>query len=942
MARRLGAALVLAGIGLLLPAGINASAPREIDLLSDSETVRVSGERIGDRTGVSAAVCDVNGDGVEDLVLGADQADGPNDTRPTSGEVYVIEGRPGAWTGPLQIADLRRVLIYGQQAFDNLGFGIACGDVNGDGYDDMVLCAYNAGSVGDSRPQAGQAHIVFGGPSLPAVIDLLTDPGTIAYGAEAGDILCNAPSVGDINGDGIGDVILDASNAFSRTGGSFDAGRVYVLFGRSSWPPSFDLRFERDLVIYGASGGDHLGRNTISDDLNGDGIDDVIVAATHADGPSDTRPEAGDVVFFWGRPTWPAEIDLATTAPDLVLFGASAGDLLGEIAGLSAGDLDGNGRLELLAGAPRADGRDDTSPLTGEVRTYEPGPSSPSSVDLSTSSHAVIFGATSNNWFAGSTTTGDLDGDGRADFVAGAHGGDGPGETRLSAGELAVFLGVSPVPSDLDLARRDEDLLIYGATAGDELKVKAGSDLNGDGVMEIVGTSSLGSSTRLPSVWLISPVDTDGDGLGNLPDNCPLRHNPLQEDRDGDLVGDPCDNCPDLPNTNQRDADGDGFGDACDACPGSPRGDAGDPDGDGVSGCVDLCPFIPDPSQADLDGDGIGDACDPCPVLPNDLDGDGLCGNVDDCPAVFNPAQRDTDGDGIGDACDLCPLVSDPGQADADGDGFGDACDCQPGDPNDRRPAEVSGFAVKRSGTSDALLSWLPARGADRHSITRGLLSGLGGGGYGTCLLDGTSATSFTDPSIPPPGDGYAYLVQGQSFDCGLGTLGRDSGEIERTNGDPGACAGASRTDVHPGSETLVYGSLSGTYTRLASSDDQVQTITEALSTGNPSIRFSRLEHRYHFMIPAGSRIELHVEGFRSVSADGDDFCLEYTTDGTTWNPIPGLKLPHLDTDTDLVAILPSGLSGSVSVRVRDTNRLPGTQTLDTVSFDEIFIRSIP
>lgn len=103
--------------------------------------------------------------------------------------------------------------------------------------------------------------------------------------------------------------------------------------------------------------------------------------------------------------------------------------------------------------------------------------------------------------------------------------------------------------------------------------------------------------------------DTDGDGVPDSSDNCPLVTNPTQDDGDGDGVGDACDNCPTVPNTDQSDGDGDGSGDACDVCT--------DTDGDGygnpgfpLNTCpTDNCPPVPNSDQRDSDGNGVGDAC---------------------------------------------------------------------------------------------------------------------------------------------------------------------------------------------------------------------------------------------------------------------------------------------------------------------------------------------
>jgi hypothetical protein len=179
--------------------------------------------------------------------------------------------------------------------------------------------------------------------------------------------------------------------------------------------------------------------------------------------------------------------------------------------------------------------------------------------------------------------------------------------------------------------------------------------------------------------------DSDGDGVLDPSDNCPLDPNWGQEDADGDGQGDVCDpdddqdgvadgadNCPFVANPSQTDADGDGQGDACD----------GDDDGDGVADESDNCAFLPNADQADLDADGAGDVCDA------DDDADGVDDPADNCPDDANPDQADHDADGIGDTCDAdldgdgvanasdnCPAIANVGQDDADGDGAGDACD---------------------------------------------------------------------------------------------------------------------------------------------------------------------------------------------------------------------------------------------------------------------------
>ena len=501
----------------------------------------------------------------------------------------------------------------------------------------------------------------------------------------------------------------------------------------------------------------------------------------------------------------------------------------------------------------------------------------------------------------------------------------------------------------------------YGPTGFGFLGDYIGSSTGGGKIVPLWPDGRNGN----PDVFAVAvdTADYDKDGIlndGNLDgqyanlrcsgqnvlcdDNCPGTPNVDQADGDGDVVGDACDNCPTASNTNQFDQDQDTIGDVCDACPGVIGGDAGDPDLDGRGNCVDNCPTVANTDQANADGDALGDACDPCPLsAANDADGDTVCGDVDNCAVIFNPAQADSDLDGRGDLCDVCPTTSDPGQADGDGDGRGDACDCQPADAGDRRPAEVASLVAQRGASGETLLTWSTAAGVDAYQVTRGTLQSFVSGDYGACAGQGIPGTSFTDPSVPAAEAGYFYLVSGQNFDCGGGSLGTTSAETERSNGNPGACSGVTVTDRAPNAETAVAGTVTGTFANLATSNNVRESIQETISSGgNPGQRYSFLEHRWTIAVAPGTRIELHVEGSRTNAGDGDNFRFEWSTDGTNWTDAALPSLPTTEAG-DLQALLPGSLAGvTVQIRVVDTVRSPGTLQLDTVTIDQLWVRSIP
>jgi hypothetical protein len=257
--------------------------------------------------------------------------------------------------------------------------------------------------------------------------------------------------------------------------------------------------------------------------------------------------------------------------------------------------------------------------------------------------------------------------------------------------------------------------------------------------------------------------DTDNDGVLDLYDDCPTRHNPSQLDRDGDGIGDACDPdadgdglpdvpsawCPADPNPLQPDADGDGIGDACDRCPLDRDNDA---DGDGVCGDVDVCPLWWDPGQKDSDGDGVGDACDTC------------------------QGGSDGDGDGIADGCDNCPTIANPSQIDQDQDGAGDACDCAPGNGAVWAiPSEVPDLTLS-SGTA---LSWSappdPGGTAVLYDLVSMVVSVSGTPPAYDCHQSDLAGLSTIDTTVPPLKNARLYLVRAGNA-CGEGIAGMGTG----------------------------------------------------------------------------------------------------------------------------------------------------------------------